>query len=383
MVALLEFQAKNLLRDAGVGVPEGILVRPGDAAPDLGDDGNWVCKAQVATKDRAASGGIRFADGSSEAREHVLALLTGDVDGHQAVAVLVEEKVPIAQEWFVSVITDPWGSGMVLQVSDAGGSGVEDRLISGGSHHVSFAPTTPPSASDLLTALGWTAADPVHGRIADLCAALCRIAAERDLLLLEINPLAVTAEGQVVIVDAHVTVDDSAEFRQGWLTDLDADLDQVHRGRAWRRRYGGDFKVVDPEGTVALLNTGAGAGMLVMDELDRRGVRAFNFSDIRAGTLSQRHERFDAAADLICGGEHVRVVLINIHAGITDLRTLGDDLAHLARRFAAASLPTVVRLQGPHAPEVSAALGSLPLVEVESRLDAAIELVATHAKDAS
>lgn len=382
MVALLEFQAKNLLRDAGVGVPVGLLVRYGDEAFDLGG-GDWVCKAQVATKNRAAWGGIRFADDSVQAREHVLALLAGDVDGHRAVAVLVEEKVPIVEEWFVSVITDPWGSGMILQVSDAGGSGVENRLTSGDSHHVSFAPTAQPTASKLLVALGWSDGDPVRRRIADLCADLCRIAIERDLLLLEINPLAVTVDGQIVIVDAHVTVDDAAEFRQGWLTGLDADLDQVHRGRAWRRRYGGDFKVVDPDGTVALLNTGAGAGMLVMDELDRHGVRAFDFSDIRAGTLGQRQERFDAAADLICAGEHVRVVLINIHAGITDLRTLRHDLARLIGRFAAASLPTVVRLQGPHAREVSAGLSSLPLVEVESRLDAAIELVVAHTKDAS
>jgi succinyl-CoA synthetase beta subunit len=176
-----------------------------------------------------------------------------------------------------------------------------------------------------------------------------------------------------VVVDAHVTVDDAAEFRQEWVDSLNADLDLVHGGRAWRRRHGGDFKVIDEQGQVAILNTGAGAAMLVMDELSRRGIRPYNFSDIRAGTPYLRQQRFAAAADLICSGSDIGAVIINIHAGITDLRTLREDLERMIDRFHAAGLPTVLRLQGPYSAETNAALATMRGVAVEPRLEFAVD----------
>jgi succinyl-CoA synthetase beta subunit len=373
MVALLEFQAKEMLRQAGIPVPGGTLVRhAGDVTLGPGD-GAWVCKAQVPATNRAASGGIRFAADAQSAARETTALLSADIGGHRPAAVLIEQRVPIAQEWFLSVIVDPWGSGLVLEVSDAGGSGVEDRLSRGWRASLSFPPSAPPGETSILPILGNRAPDSARSRIARLCADLCRVAVERDLLLLEVNPLAITSDGTVVVVDAHVTVDDAAEFRQAWVDSLNTDLDLVHGGRAWRRRHGGDFKVIDERGQVAILNTGAGAGMLVMDELSRRGIRPYNFSDIRAGTPRLRRERFAAAAGLICSGSDVGAVIINIHAGITDLRTLREDLEHMISRFDTAGLPTVVRLQGPFSAETNTALAALPGVVAEPRLEVAID----------
>ena len=373
MVALLEFQAKEMLRRAGIPVPSGTLVRrAGDVTLDPGD-GAWVCKAQVPVKNRAASGGIRFAADAQSAAREVSSLLSADIGGHRPMAVLVEQRLPIAQEWFVSVIVDPWGSGLVLEVSDAGGSGVEDRLSRDRRASLSFPPSAPPSATSVLRILGGSVSGTAVSAIARLCADLCRIAVERDLLLLEVNPLAVTSDGAAVVVDAHVTVDDAAEFRQEWVDPLNTDLDLMHAGRAWRRRHGGDFKVIDERGQVAILNTGAGAAMLVMDELSRRGIRTYNFSDIRAGTPHLRRERFAAAADLICSGSDIGAVIINIHAGITDLRTLREDLEHMISRFDAAGLPTVVRLQGPYSAETNTALATMRGVVVEPRLEFAID----------
>jgi succinyl-CoA synthetase beta subunit len=373
MVALLEFQAKAMLRRAGIAVPSGTLVRRGeDVTVDPGD-GAWVCKAQVPAKNRAASGGIRFADDAGSAAREVSALLSADIAGHRPTAVLVEQRLPIAAEWFVSVIVDPWGSGMVLEVSEAGGSGVEDRLSRGGQASLSFSPSAPPGEASIRPLVGPRASDSARSRIARLCADLCRVAVERDLLLLEVNPLAITSDGAAVVVDAHVTVDDAAEFRQEWVDSLNADLDLVHGGRAWRRRHGGDFKVIDEQGQVAILNTGAGAAMLVMDELSRRGIRPYNFSDIRAGTPYLRQQRFAAAADLICSGSDIGAVIINIHAGITDLRTLREDLERMIDRFHAAGLPTVLRLQGPYSAETNAALATMRGLAVEPRLEFAVD----------
>lgn len=374
MVALLEFQSKELLRESGIRLPESVLARSAEEVlPPVGG-ADWVCKAQVPAKNRAAAGGIRFASGDGSVRDEVVDLLSSEIGGHAPIAVLIEERVSIASEWFVSIIVDPWGSGMVLQVSDAGGSGIERRLSAGDdvSASMSFSPSNLPDEQTILAAFDWRTNDQTRRRIAALCAVLCRIAVERDLLLLEINPLAITVDGDAVVLDAHVTTDDSAEFRQPWVTGFGPDLDLVHFGRAWRRRYGGDFKVIDPAGRVAVLNTGAGAGMLVMDELARNGVSAYDFSDIRSGTPKRRRERFDAAAGLICEGRDVAVVLVNIHAGITDLRTVREDLTLLIDRFGEAGLPTVLRLQGPYSVETSEALEGLPGVVVEPALEAAI-----------
>jgi succinyl-CoA synthetase beta subunit len=375
MVALLEYQSKSLLSGAGLPVPAGTVVR---STADLGaldlTGARYAVKAQVPAKERATAGGVRIVDGAEAAREAARGLLAVTIGGHAVSSVLVEQAVDIAAEWFVCVMIDPWGPGLTVQCSAEGGTGVEARLAAGGGVAFAFGPADVPDGTVLAAAWGWS--DPLRVRIADFAARLCRLALRFDLLLLEVNPLAVDSAGNLVVLDAHITADDSAEYRQAWLTDLDTDLDVAHPARAWRRRYGGDFAVTDPAGTVALLNTGAGAGMLLTDELRSLGARTFNFSDIRAGTPADREERFGAAIDLILSGERVDTVLICIHAGITDLREIGDLLVRSVERLNAARRQVVVRLEGPHSLEASRPLSGRPDVVVQSDLRRAVEATA-------
>lgn len=329
-----------------------------------------MVKAQVPAKNRAAVGGVVAAAAGDDAKRAITDLLGRRIHGHRVRCVLVEERLEVAAEWFLCVLVDPWGHGLTVRCTDRGGSGVEDRLAAGSGWTHSFAPSAPPSADQL--AARWGA---VPEGIRTLALRLCKLAIERDLLLLEINPLGVTTDGDLAVLDAHVTVDDAAEFRQPWLASMRAELDEVHPARAWSRRYGGDFTVIDAEGTVALLNTGAGAGMLLIDELARRGVRSYDFSDIRAGTPTNRVERFTAAVDLICAGSRVDTVLVCIHAGITDLRTLTHDLLDCVERLVASGRRVIVRLQGPHSPDASAAFAGRPGVRVEPDLARAVDLV--------
>lgn len=375
MVALIEHQAKALLAAAGVPVPDYVVVRhPDDVAAGLAAmpaAGGLVVKAQVPAKNRAEDGGVvvtTAAEAEGVARE----VFGRSVHGHLVRTVLLEQAVAIASEWFVCIMVDPWGRGLVVQCSASGGSGVEDRLAQGAGDEYLFRPGATPSANLLVAAWGWAAE---RRAVAEFAARLCAVAVQHDLLLLEINPLAVTGDGSLIVLDAHVTVDDAAEFRQGWLSDLEDELADIHPGRAWRRQFGGDFAVTNPDGRVALLNTGAGAGMLLMDELDARGITSYDFSDIRAGNPARRPERFRAAVELILYGSAVETVLICVHAGITDLREVGGDLLESVQTLSDGGRNVVVRLQGPHSVEASAQFRGRARVVVEPDLCRAVEAV--------
>lgn len=380
MVALIEHQAKALLATSGLPVPRGWVVRDPSrlaaAIADVPTAARLAVKAQVPAKNRSAVGGVVLVDTRDEAELATRRLLGSRIYGHRVNSVLIEEALETAAEWFLCVLVDPWGGGLTIQCSDQGGSGVEGRLAAGasaGATH-SFLPSTVPDGDTLARAWGWVD-DPLRRRVADLAGHLCRLTVENDLLLLEINPLGVTPDGDLVVLDVHVSVDDAAEFRQPWFADLEDELDVVHPGRAWRRRYGGDFAVTDGDGTVALLNTGAGAGMLLMDEFDSRGITTYNFSDIRAGTPAGRPERFRAAVDLILQGHAVDTVLICIHAGITDLREVSTDLVESVETLSSAGRNIVVRLQGPHSTEASADFLGRPRVVVEPDLRRAVDAI--------
>ncbi|GAA5190239.1 ADP-forming succinate--CoA ligase subunit beta [Rugosimonospora acidiphila] len=379
MVALLEHQAKDLLAAGGLAVPPGRLIRPGDdidaACAGLGRSGRLAVKAQVPAKNRAAAGGVVVVDGPARAAEAARALFDRDIHGHPVGCVLVERAVDATAEWFAGVLVDPWGRGLTVRCSDQGGTGVEQRLADGG-HSASFGPDAVPTAAELARAWGWDGDDPVRERVAALASRLCRLAVDNDLLLLEVNPLAVGVDAALTVLDAHITVDDSAEFRQPWLADLEPELERVHPARAWRRQYGADFAVTDREATVALLNTGAGAGMLLTDELGSRGIRTYNFSDIRAGTPDRRRERFRAAVDLILRGHAVDTVLICVHAGITDLREVSVDLVESVETLGSAGRNVVVRLEGPYSAEASAALAGRHRVVVQPDLRMAVDTTA-------
>lgn len=386
MVALIEHQAKELLAASGLPVPRGELIRDPDhvaaALAGFPAEARLAVKAQVPAKNRASGGGVVLADTRAAAEEAANRMLGGRIHGHLVTSVLVEEALEIAEEWFLGVLVDPWGGGLTVQCSDQGGTGVEERLADGAGVRYSFRPGDVPDGETLAGAWGWTDA-PLRRQMAELAARLCGLAVENDLLLLEINPLAVTAGGDLVALDAHVSVDDAAEFRQPWFAALEEELAVVHPGRAWRRRHGGDFTVTDTEGTVALLNTGAGAGMLLMDDLSARGIRAYDFSDIRAGTPAGRPERFRAAVELILQGEAVDTVLICIHAGITDLREVSTDLLESVDTLGAAGRKVVVRLQGPYSAEAAEKFRGRSGVVVEPDLRGAVDAVAELTRKAS
>jgi len=196
-------------------------------------------------------------------------------------------------------------------------------------------------------------------------------------MLIEINPLFVYPDGRWVAGDAKIVTDDNALPRQTALEALVISRSAAYPDVARKNEHGFDYVVVDPEGEIGLLTTGAGLSMMLIDELHAAGLKPYNFLDIRTGGLRGETRRLTQVLKWIGEGQKVRVLLVNIFAGITDL---GEFSRLLVEAIAAApqlKVPVVARLVGnglPAAREVLAAAG----IALHTDLDEALAAVRAH-----
>jgi succinyl-CoA synthetase beta subunit len=349
---LLEHQAKSLLADCGLSVPRGVLLGRGDdtaAVRELVGPPPWMLKAQVLGHRRASWGGVVRVDSNDE-------LLTKRAEmfarpGRVFDQVLVEEYVTVSAEWFCAVMLDPARAALRLMLSAEGGGAADAALAAGRFAALEFDPVASPASSRIVSELGVS-----NTSVAEAAAALCRFAVQRDCVLIEVNPLGVDARGRVLVLDAHLTADVAAEYRQPSLHAFIEEIARLDPDVAWRRRWDGDFFILDEGGEVALINTGAGAGLFLVDELRRRGTRPLNFSDVRMAGIIRQPERMTAVVDRIVASPSARTVLVNIHAGIGDpLETVHLVLA-AAQRLRSAGCTMVIRLAGRNAERAAATL---------------------------
>lgn len=354
MLVLLEHQAKALLATAGLTIPRGILLGPDDDVGTVRERVGpppWMVKAQVIGQRREEWGGVVRADSEKELRLVRAALF--DRRDQRFERVLVEEHRPLASEWFCAVALDSGAAALRLIVSVEGGGGIDGALAAGHFASLLFDPAAPPDEARLRVDLG-----PVDHRLAGVAAQLCRSAVELDCVLIEANPLGIDGRGELVVLDAHLTVDDPAEFRQPWVGAFADEVARLDADVAWRRRWDGDFFVLDEEGDVALINTGAGSGLFLVDELTRRGLRPLDFSDVRMAGIIRQPERMAAVVDRIRSSRSARTVLVNIHAGIGDPLETVHLLRTAAQDLRAAGRTVVVRLAGRNADRAGAMLAA-------------------------
>jgi succinyl-CoA synthetase beta subunit len=200
---------------------------------------------------------------------------------------------------------------------------------------------------------------------------------ELEALLIEVNPLFVLDGGRWLAGDARVVTDDNALPRQKALESLLRERAAAYPDAARKHEHGFDYVVVDPDGEIALLTTGAGLSMMLIDELRAAGLKPYNFLDIRTGGLRGETKRLTQVLRWIGDGKNVKVLLVNIFAGITDL---GEFSRLLVEAIAAApqlKVPVVARLVGnglPAAREVLAAAG----IALHTDLDDALAAVRLH-----
>ena len=260
-----EHAAKPQLARHGIAVPRGALAKtPGEAADAAARIGACVVKAQVPAGKRGKAGGIRLAGTPAEARTHAAAILGMDIGGHRVESVLIEEQVPIARELYAAVLNDTSGKGPLVMLSTEGGMDIEEiAQAAPGKLRRQLVDIrrgfTRADALALARGLGLgTAEETVAGALAGLYAAYVALDAE----LLEVNPLALTADGRLVALDCKLVMDDSALPRQSEAASTGTP-DRL-TGLEARARAAG-LKYIDLDGEVGVLANGAGLTMTTMD----------------------------------------------------------------------------------------------------------------------
>ena len=195
-----------------------------------------------------------------------------------------------------------------------------------------------------------------------------------DALLLEINPLFVLADGSWLAGDAKMVVDDNALSRQPLVSRLLEARSHAYVEAHLKWKYGFDYVVVDPDGELGLLTTGAGLSMMLIDELRASGIRPYNFLDVRTGGLRGDPTRLVQVLTWIAQGRNVKCVLVNVFAGITNLGEFSRLLVEALAQAPELKVPIVTRLVGNALDDARKVLGDAGIA-VEPDLNAALELV--------
>jgi succinyl-CoA synthetase beta subunit len=316
-----EHAAKPLLAARGIAIPKGALAHtPDEAAAIAVRLGAVVVKAQVPTGKRGKAGGIKLAATPEEARAHARAILGMEITGNRVERVLVEEQMPIERELYAAVLNDAASKGPLVMFSTAGGMDIEEvaatapeklrRLPVDIRHGLSLS-----DAGKLIRGLGLGTAE---GKVPEVLVRLYAAYAALDAELLEINPLVMTADGNLVALDCKFVMDDCAIVRRAEvarsgtpdpLTALEARAQAAH------------LKYIDLEGEVGVLANGAGLTMTTMDVIRHHGGRPANFLEIGGESYTQAKP----ALELLLSNPRIKSLVINFCGAFarTDVMTQG------------------------------------------------------------
>jgi succinyl-CoA synthetase beta subunit len=355
-VDLFEFQGKTLFARAGVPVPDG---RPARSAPEarraaeeLGG-GKVVVKAQVRVGGRGKAGGIKVADGPDEAEALAGEILGMDIKGHTVHLVWVEEASSIVEEYYASFTLDRGAKKHLAMVSARGGMDIEqvaaedpDAVVK--LHIDPVVGLTPWQASELVFRAGLDR--PTARASAAVLRSLYRAFVELDCDLVEVNPLILTGEGEVVALDSKVSLDSNGFFRHPDFEDFRRDFVEDPIEQMARER---DLNFIKLDGSVGIVGNGAGLVMSTLDVVSLVGGAASNFLDVGGGAGS---ETITDALEVLTRDDTVRAVLINIFGGITRCDLVAQGIVE-ALRLIDLPWPIVVRLDGTNAAEGRAILG--------------------------
>jgi succinyl-CoA synthetase beta subunit len=278
---LLEVDGKRLLRNAGLSVPGGQhLVREGET---LAVDRPVVVKAQLPAGGRGKVGLVRLAEAGEAAGAAAAVLASLKQQGRQPL-VLVEEQVAFAAEHYLALTLDDVGQQLLLMFALKGGVDVEDAPDA--VRKLRLDPSRPVHPHELISFFREAGVSgKALGSIARFAAALPRLFRENDATLIEINPLAVTAAGQVVALDCKMSLDEYASPRhRDWQSWLSAGFAEAGLSELEVRARRSGFTFIEMEGDVAIISGGAGLGMMLVDLFAESGHRAANFCDLLGGS---------------------------------------------------------------------------------------------------
>jgi len=379
-----EYQAKEILRRYGVATPRGRVTDSPEEAREICEEwgGRCVVKAQIHAGGRGKGGGVKLAHSPSEAEELARQILgmrlvtpqTGP-EGQKVSKVLVEEALDIAQELYLSLTLDRGAGKPLVMASRSGGMDIEEVAVRDPDailrQHVDpHLGLLPFQARRVVAGLG-LAGDGAR-RATKLLAALTRAYLDVDASLVEINPLLVTGDGDVLALDAKMNFDDNALFRHPDVADM-RDLAEEAPAEVEASKHGLNFIKLD--GNIGCMVNGAGLAMATMDIIKLYGGEPANFLDV-GGSASQ--EAVGNAFRLLVSDPEVRAVLINIFGGIARTDRIARGVVGAIADLGEVAVPVVVRLEGTNVEEGRRILRQAPFefIVAERMADAAEKVVA-------
>jgi succinyl-CoA synthetase beta subunit len=359
-VDLFEYQAKDLFAEYGVAVQPGKVAHTaGEArgiAAEFAAEGHplVVVKAQVKTGGRGKAGGVKLAEGPDEAYARASQILGMDIKGHTVHAVLIAQAVDIAAEYYLSFLLDRASRTFLAICSVQGGMEIEE-VAHTSPEAVARIPVSPLAGVDAATAAEVIAAGGIPAEAAEgaalLAGRLWAMFAGEDATLVEVNPLALTGDGQVLAVDGKVTLDDNAAFRQQHARFEDPGSADPIEARAKQKH----LNYVKLDGQVGIIGNGAGLVMSTLDVVAQAGqgfggIKPANFLDIGGGASA---EVMANGLEIVLSDPAVRAVLVNVFGGITSCDAVANGIvsaiAMLESRGDQVDRPVVVRLDGNNA----------------------------------
>ena len=344
-----EYQAKDILARYGIPIQPGRVAFTPEEAEEIAREigGPVVIKAQVYVGGRGKAGGIQFGDTPEEARAAAAKVLGMNIKGLTVEKVLVVSKLDIKEEYYLGIILDRKSQAPIVMVSKAGGIDIEE-----------VAATTPEKIIRQPIDMRWglrpfeareilARAELPHQVIAkggSILTALAEAFIESDASLAEINPLALTADGQVQAADAKILIDDNGLFRQKEYASW-AETEESNPLEFEAKQEGLTYVKLD--GDIGIIGNGAGLVMTTLDMVARVGGKPANFLDIGGGAKAEIMRK---ALTFVARDPQVKGILVNIFGGITR----GEEVAKgviMAQVDLPKGMPIVVRLSGTGAEE--------------------------------
>ena len=347
-----EYQAKQLFADYGIAVPTGRVARTPDeavaAAKAIPGD-LWVVKAQIHAGGRGKAGGVKLAKSYDEVKQYAAAMLGTKMATYQTAgvelpidAVLISEGTDIAKELYLSVLVDRSTKSVTFIASAEGGMDIEqvaaEKPEAIHALHVNYVQGLQPyECRDLGFAMGLIAKQ--VNQLTKIMLGLYKLFNEKDLALVELNPLAILTNGDLAVLDGKVDSDDNASFRHPELVAM-RDIRQEDETEVLASQH--DLNYVTMDGNIGCMVNGAGLAMATMDVIKLNGGEPANFLDVGGGATK---ERVTEAFKLILRAPAVKAIFVNIFGGIVRCDMIAEGIIAAVKEVDV-KVPVIVRLEG-------------------------------------
>ena len=348
---LHEYQAKELLRANGINIPKGKVSHSAEETHAIAEklNSNLVIKAQIHAGGRGKAGGIKVVKSAEEAKKFASSILGKNLITHQnkphgqpVNKLLIEETILIKKELYFSILIDRQSESIVIITSRFGGIDIEEIASKDTNSIVKEYFTisqilTPPQIESLATGLG--VGKKLFSKFEKFLTSSFKLFKDLDLSLLEINPLVISNDDEIVAVDCKISLDDNARFRHkeisrayDWLQIDKKEAEAFHEGLSY----------IALEGDIGCMVNGAGLAMATMDLIKISGGLPANFLDVGGGATS---ETVSKAFKILLSDNNVRVVLVNIFGGIMRCDIIAEGIISAVKEVGV-KIPIVVRLEG-------------------------------------